>query len=106
MLLVLTRHQNGTPDRALAASPRDDEGAVLPGFGRSYNGAALSVAGRTVNGMSPTQPIRMDCPDPEDVNTRIRHLMEQPPTPERTAEYQRLLWLWVTAKDRDMVTAA
>lgn len=77
-----------------------------PAPGRRRTPDPLSVAGRTVNGMSPTQPIRLDCPDPEDVNTRIRVLMNQPPTPQRAAEYQRLLWLWATAKDRDMVTAA
>jgi hypothetical protein len=56
--------------------------------------------------MSP-QPTRPGpaCPAPEDVNADIRALMEQPPTPARTAEYERLLFLWAAAAD-DLTEAA
>lgn len=56
--------------------------------------------------MSPT-PTRPGpaCPAPEDVNEQIRRLMEQPPTPARTAAYERLLWLWAAAAD-DLTEAA
>ena len=48
--------------------------------------------------MSPTQANPgLPCPGREDVNARIRRLMEQPPTPARAAEYERLLWLWAKA---------
>lgn len=40
------------------------------------------------------------CPAPEDVNDSIRRLMSQPPTPARTVEYERLLFLWARATDR------
>jgi hypothetical protein len=39
------------------------------------------------------------CPAPEDINNEIRRLMTLPPTPARTAEYGRLLWLWAAAAE-------
>lgn len=56
--------------------------------------------------MSPT-PTRPGpaCPAPEDVNDEIRRLMEQPPTPARTAEYGRLLLRWAASAD-DLTEAA
>lgn len=57
--------------------------------------------------MSPTPaPPGSACPDPEDVNDEIRRLMEQPPTPARTAAYERLLLLWAAAADTDLTEAA
>ncbi|WP_157839995.1 hypothetical protein [Streptomyces megasporus] len=34
------------------------------------------------------------CPAQEEVNDRIRHLMEQPADEQRAEEYARLLHLW------------
>lgn len=57
--------------------------------------------------MSPTQARPGSaCPAPEDVNDEIRRLMDQPPTPARAVEYERLLLLWAAAADTDLTEAA
>jgi hypothetical protein len=45
-------------------------------------------------------------PAPTEVNARIRALMHEPDDERRTAEYRRLLDLWVHATRPDFVQAA
>ncbi|MFB7108696.1 hypothetical protein [Streptomyces sp. NPDC056291] len=50
---------------------------------------------------TPPRPHGQVTPAPEEVNESIRHLMEQPATPQRTEAYQRLLEAWAaTSADR------
>lgn len=55
---------------------------------------------------SPTTLRGLPCPDAEDINARIRQLMDQPASEERAAEYQRLLVLWAEVTRRDVGQAA
>lgn len=42
----------------------------------------------------------------DQINDLIRRLMNEPASPGRAAEYQRLLWRWAEAKDPDVTEAA
>ncbi|GAB3117704.1 hypothetical protein GCM10027160_28620 [Streptomyces calidiresistens] len=51
-------------------------------------------------------PLPTPLPHRDEVNARIRLLMEQPAGVERTREYARLLTLWAAAGRPELVTAA
>ncbi|MCX4573191.1 hypothetical protein OHB41_08360 [Streptomyces sp. NBC_01571] len=55
---------------------------------------------------SPSRPHGRLQPAAARINTAIRRLMEEPNTPRRAVEYQRLLVEWEKATRADMVKAA
>ena len=52
------------------------------------------------------RPFGQVAPARDQVNRLIRHLMDQEPSPQRTAEYHRALEAWAAGSDTDIADAA